>query len=43
MYSITIFKNRYDNKTHRRLDVETWDQFVNIFYKMAETAFKRKD
>lgn len=24
MYSITIFKNQYDNQTHRRLDFDNW-------------------
>jgi hypothetical protein len=41
-YSITIFKNRYDNKTHRRIDLESWDQLVKMFYKMAERPLKGK-
>jgi hypothetical protein len=41
-YSITIFKNQYDNKTHRRLDIESWDQFKSLFYKMSERSLKGK-
>ena len=41
-YSITIFKNQYDNKTHRRLDIESWDQFKSLFYKMLERSLKGK-
>lgn len=41
-YSITIFKNRYDNKTHRRLDLESWSQFVKFFYKLADRPLKGK-
>ena len=41
-YSIKIFKNRYDNKTHRRIDLESWDQLVKMFYKIAERPLKGK-
>ena len=30
MYSLTIFKNRYDNKTHRRMMFDSWEQFVEL-------------
>jgi hypothetical protein len=42
MYSITIFKNMYDNKTHRRLDIDTWDQFTNFLYKLSQRPLKGK-
>lgn len=42
MYSTTIFKNMYDNKTHRRLDLETWDQFTNFLYKLSQRPLKGK-
>ena len=42
MYSMTIFKNMYDNKTHRRLDVESWDQLVDIFKKLSKRPLKGK-
>lgn len=42
MYSTTIFKNMWDNKTHRRLDLETWDQFTNFLKKLSERPLKGK-
>jgi len=36
MYSLTIFKNQYDNKTHRKIDFNTWDQFSKFLYKLSE-------
>ena len=52
MYSIIIFKsprwwdkeNRYvyDNKTHRRMDFESWDKFVNFLGKLSERELNGK-
>lgn len=42
MYSMTIFKNRYDNKTHRRLDIDTWDQFTSFLKKLSERPLEGK-
>jgi len=52
MYSLTVFKsprwwaeqNRfvYDNKTHRRIDLETWDQFVNFLRNLSERPLNGK-
>lgn len=42
MYSMTIFKNMYDNQTHRRLDLESWDKFVKFLYKLSERPLKGK-
>ena len=28
MYELTIFKNQYDNKTHRRVSFDSWTKFV---------------
>lgn len=42
MYSLTIFKNMYDNKTHRRLDIESWDKFVKFLYKLSERPLNGK-
>jgi len=36
MYSLTIFKNRYDNKTHKSMNFESWDEFVSLLYKLSE-------
>jgi len=38
MYSLTIFKNRYDNKTHKRMNFESWDEFVSLLYKLSEKS-----
>ena len=36
MYSLTIFKNQYDNKTHRKISFDTWDQFSKFLYKLSK-------
>ena len=38
MYSLTIFKNRYDNKTHKSMNFESWDEFVSLLYKLSEKS-----
>ena len=30
MYTLTLFKNAFDNKTHRVQHFETWDEFVEL-------------
>ena len=35
MYSVTIFKNQYDNKTHRTLSFDTWNGFSKFLYKLS--------
>lgn len=52
MYSMTIFKsprwwdreNRYvyDNKTHRRIDFESWNKFANFLRKLSERKLNGK-
>lgn len=52
MYSMTIFKSPrwweekqrfvYDNKTHRRMDFESWDKFERFFYKLSEREMNGK-
>lgn len=34
-YELTMFKNQFDNKTHRRLSFESWDSFVNWLFKVS--------
>lgn len=41
-YSLTIFKSRYDNKTHRRLDFDSWVAFESFIYKLSERQLKGK-
>jgi hypothetical protein len=33
--SFTIFKNIFDNKTHRRIDLPNFDAFEKFLYKLA--------
>lgn len=35
MYSLTIFKNTYDNKTHRTMDFSTWEEFEDLLHKLS--------
>ena len=35
MFELTIFKNQYDNKTHRRVSLPTWDKFVELLYGLS--------
>lgn len=35
MYSVTIFKNTFDNKTHRVMSYETWDEFVQMLKNLS--------
>ena len=36
MYTLTLFKNRYDNKTHKTMSFETWDEFVSLLFMLSE-------
>ena len=31
-YELTIFKSRFDNKTHKRVSVDSWGKFVELLY-----------
>lgn len=52
MYSLTIFKAPrwweakeryvYDNKTHRRMDIESWDNFVKFLRWLSQRPLKGK-
>ena len=35
MYSLTVFKNRYDNKTNKRVDYPSWDSFEALLYDLS--------
>lgn len=51
-YALTIFNSPrwwekagryvYDNKTHRRLDLNSWDQYVNFLRKLSERSLNGK-
>lgn len=36
MFTITIFKNTFDNKTHRQLTFESWKSFVKFLSKLSK-------
>lgn len=35
-YSLTVFDSIFDNKTEKRLDFETWDDFEKLLYKLSK-------
>jgi len=41
-FSLTLFKSIYDNKTHKRMDFATWDDFENLLYELSEVERKDK-
>jgi len=38
MVSLTIFDSIYDNKTEKRMDYESFDEFEQILYKLSEST-----
>jgi hypothetical protein len=42
MYSLTVFTSRFDNKTDKRFDFETWDKFSKFLFKLSERPLKGK-
>lgn len=52
MFSLTVFESPrwwakekryvYDNKTHRRVDFESWHKFTNFLYKLSERKLNGK-
>ena len=35
MYELTIFKNQFDNKTHRTVSVKSWDEFDELLFGLS--------
>lgn len=35
-YSLTVFDSIFDNKTHKRLDFESWQDFEKLLYRLAK-------
>lgn len=35
-YSLTIFKNVYDNKTHRRMDFDSWSGLEDLLFDLSQ-------
>ena len=42
MYSLTIFKNAFDNKTHRRMDFDSWGEFVTMLEGLSKQPLATK-
>ena len=36
MYELTIFKNQFDNKTHKKVRMSTWDSFVDLLHGLSK-------
>lgn len=43
MYELTIFKNRFDNKTHKRMQFEDWNSFTRLLSDLSKTPRAGKD
>ena len=42
MYSLTMFKSIYDNKTDKRMDFSSWEQFEKLLYDLSKVKRKSK-
>lgn len=42
MYSLTVFKSIYDNKTEKRVDLKSWDDFEQLLFKLSKRPIKDK-
>ena len=42
MYDLTIFKNRFDNKTNKTMSVTTWEKFVDLLTQLSEKPETKK-
>lgn len=42
-YSLTLFKSQYDNKTHRTMDFDSWDEFVELLRGLSTRPLKGKN
>ena len=38
MVSLTIFDSIYDNKTNKRMDYNSFDEFEQVLYKLSEST-----
>jgi len=41
MYSLTIFKNTFDNKTHRRMEFSSWEEFEQLLFNLSNRDGKK--
>lgn len=43
MYELTIFNNRFDNKTHKILEMSNWPAFVDLLESLSKKPLKGKE
>lgn len=41
-YSLTLFKSIFDNKTHKRMDFDSFEKFEKLLYELSEIPRKSK-
>ena len=42
MYSLTIFQSQFDNRTHRTMDFDSWDEFADLLNSLSGKPLKSK-
>lgn len=42
MYSLTVFKNIYDNKTNKNMSFSSWEEFESLLFKLSTRDIKDK-
>lgn len=42
LFSATVFKNLYDNKTDKRIDLSEWNDFEDLLYKLSKRNLNSK-
>ena len=41
-YSLTIFKSLYDNKTHKRMNFDSFDKLESLFFDLSKISYENK-
>ena len=41
-YSLTLFKNLFDNKTHKRMDFNSWAEMEDLLYQLSQKPTESK-
>ena len=41
--SLTIFKSKYDSKTHKRMDFNSFDKFEKLLYELSSVKYTKKE
>lgn len=43
MISLTVFKSRFDSKTDKRMDFDSFEDFEQLLYNLSRVEYKRKE